>query len=412
VCTVRPKPYRIESELGTLETKSHKATGVGRMVYDSGQEWYEATGPREKFRSIRFTELILDYTSDTSVRDAARRLNRMRLQDYGIIPTTLRNTVEREGEAAAKKMQKAAQSAFAQHSFDQTGMQTGCSGLCIEDASHIENETVADHATILRLENVDTEAYESPEKTVNISIDEVGVKAQRPKRPMPEDVEKPKQVRQTVIHVQYGEKQYILNDGTVMGAIRLLIGFLLSNGLAGKQLVFFADGARDLHNAIAIMFGWARYKTILDWYHLAKKCREQLSMGLSGRKIRNEVLDILLPLLWLGNVDSAIEVLSKLTDKQVRNPDIIQKLIDYFDRVRGNIPCYALRKGLGLRNSSNMGEKSNDLVVSNRQKHNGMSWSREGSVGFASVSALIQNDDLNNWVRYRSVRFTPLEKAA
>jgi hypothetical protein len=39
------------------------------------------------------------------------------------------------------------------------------------------------------------------------------------------------------------------------------------------------------------------------------------------------------------------------------------------------IPVYAVRRQLGLRNSSNRGEKANDLLVAARQKHNGMSWS-------------------------------------
>ena len=38
---------------------------------------------------------------------------------------------------------------------------------------------------------------------------------------------------------------------------------------------------------------------------------------------------------------------------------------------------YALRKKLGLRVSSNL---VNDLVVTNRQKHNGMSRSTDGSI--------------------------------
>jgi len=46
----------------------------------------------------------------------------------------------------------------------------------------------------------------------------------------------------------------------------------------------------------------------------------------------------------------------------------------YLKRNTPYIPCYAIRKELGLRNSSNIGEKMNGLVVSNRQKHNGMSW--------------------------------------
>jgi hypothetical protein len=398
--------------MGTIVAQSHRAASGSGGIFDSAKEWYAETGPRERFRSVRFDELMLDYASDTSVRSAARRLNRLRLQEDGIKPTTLRNTVEREGKAMADKMGATVQTAFSAHGFCPDGTPAEGTAIMLEPEAHREDEAVAACAAALNISQADAAEYEPIEGAVNISMDEVGVKAQAPQRSLPEGADRPKQVRQTVVHVQYGKGRYILVGNSVAQAVRLLVGFLLSNGLAGKRLVFFADGARDLHTAIHAVFGsWAHYKIILDWYHLEKKCKEQLSLALSGRHVRNAALDAALPLLWFGNTDGAIGALSQLPEKQVRNPAILQKLIEYLERVRGNVPCYALRRGLGLRNSSNLGEKANDLVVANRQKHNGMSWSREGSFGFAAVSALIHNDDLHAWVSERSVRFAPLERA-
>jgi len=91
-------------------------------------------------------------------------------------------------------------------------------------------------------------------------------------------------------------------------------------------------------------------------------------------------LDKLLPFLWFKNIDGVIPLLRNIEEQKVGNPDIIPKLIEYFERVRGCVPCYILGKELGLRNSSNTGEKANNLVVANRQKHNGISWSNDGSV--------------------------------
>ena len=67
------------------------------------------------------------------------------------------------------------------------------------------------------------------------------------------------------------------------------------------------------------------------------------------------------------------------------------------------IPCYAVRQTLGLRNSSNRGEKANDLVVSERQKHNGMSWSPTGSVALAAVTALVRNQGQDTWFHQKTV---------
>ncbi|MBR0283197.1 MAG: hypothetical protein IJQ81_16670, partial [Oscillibacter sp.] len=51
-----------------------------------------------------------------------------------------------------------------------------------------------------------------------------------------------------------------------------------------------------------------------------------------------------------------------------------------------------------LRNSSNRVEKENDLVVAQRQKHNGMSWSTTGSGALAQVAALSINGEPHNWL--------------
>ncbi len=56
----------------------------------------------------------------------------------------------------------------------------------------------------------------------------------------------------------------------------------------------------------------------------------------------------------------------------MKNKAIIEKLKKYLRRNKPYIPCYAIRKELVLRNSSNVGEKADDLIVSARWKHNGI----------------------------------------
>ncbi|HAG12120.1 MAG TPA: hypothetical protein DCK76_12335 [Desulfotomaculum sp.] len=55
--------------------------------------------------------------------------------------------------------------------------------------------------------------------------------------------------------------------------------------------------------------------------------------------------------------------------------------------------------------SSNLGEKANDLVVAQRQKHNGMSWSRSGSSGLANVRALFLNKEDESWITRKELNF-------
>ncbi|MDR1486531.1 MAG: hypothetical protein LBT62_00840, partial [Deltaproteobacteria bacterium] len=119
-------------------------------------------------------------------------------------------------------------------------------------------------------------------------------------------------------------------------------------------------------------------------------------------------------LLWRGDVDGAIAILNNIDSKKIRNNEKIKQLIDYLNRMRFYIPCYALRKALGLRNSSNRGEKANDIIVAKRQKHNGMSWSREGSSSLAFITCLRKNGELNEWLHNKTISFklVPIKKKA
>jgi len=270
---------------------------------------------------------------------------------------------------------------------------------------HIE-QAIIENATIrLNIDDYKAADYESPAETVNVSLDDVGVKRQTEMRPKDEERQQAKRVENTVLHVQYNDKSYILNAASVTSGLKLLVGLLLFNGLLNKQIVIFADGARIIHSAVFKMLHFANVKIILDWYHLQKKCKEHLSMALKGSKIRNEFLEELMPCLWFGNVNRAIRLLQNIEPKKIKNHEYIRILIDYFVRVNNYIPCYALRKELGLRNSSNLGEKANDIVVSNRQKHNGMSWSNKGSTSFATVASASYNQEIKQWIHRRDVGF-------
>jgi len=126
-------------------------------------------------------------------------------------------------------------------------------------------------------------------------------------------------------------------------------------------------------------------------------------MGMKGGDLRNKLLDRLLPLLWLGLTDRAIALLCDIDSADIKNRAVIEKLKECLRRNKPYIPCYAIRKELGLRNSSNRGEKANDLIVSERLKHKGMSQSERGSVALASISALKRNNECKRWFEKREV---------
>jgi hypothetical protein len=257
--------------------------------------------------------------------------------------------------------------------------------------------------------------YEDPGKTTNVSIDDVNVKRQeenRQKGTRSED-RKLKYVHNTIAHVSNEDGGYTLNGYGIRTVLCYLIAFVFNNGLIGNRLQFFTDGHKTLNDTILKCFNWFKnIGIILDWYHLEKKCKEQLSMAMKGRIVRNDTLERLLPLLWNGLTDKAIALLEGLEPSEIKKASVLQKLMEYLDRNKPYIPCYAIRKQLGLRNSSNIGEKMNDLVVSERQKHNGMSWSKPGSVALASLTALKRNRETKNWFDNQSLDFKLVANSA
>ena len=256
--------------------------------------------------------------------------------------------------------------------------------------------------------------YEALKNVVNISIDDVGVKKQKEKRQKKKqddiskndtNTKKRKYVQNTIAHIEHNGKKYMINSFGILHSLRIVLAFLLHNKIHKEQIVFFVDG-NSLYLKVLRCFYWHKNMLIvLDWYHLQKKCKELLSMALKGSKIRNEVLDVILPLLWNGLVDEAITKLKSIPTQNIRNQKEIDLLIGYLKKNSMMIPAYSVRKGLGLGNSSNQGEKANDLLVADRQKKNGMSWSRVGSISLASITALAKNEEYHSWFEHGKIKF-------
>lgn len=376
-------------------------------------------------RSACYDELELMLAKDMSYRLCTLYLNRLRWQDAqnGIKTRTLADAVVREGEMLIAYIDTKAQAILVQNQFDprlgtpqiEAGVKhtldapasQGKTANDIKQAIEEHNEG-RDPKYQMNPKDAEDEVFECAAESVYVSADDVGVKEQKPsgrqKNPPPKRT-KPR-VKNTVIHIQQGLQRYVLDGIGVRNMLVILTAFLLHNNLFSQRtLIFFADGADDIKNGIRDIFGWRPYRVILDWFHLVKKCKERSSMAMKGRHVRNELLKTLLGLLWLGRVSEAIAYLQNLDSNTVRCSEHIDKLIAYLERNRGHIPCYALRKQLGLRISSNRGEKANDLVVAKRQKHNGMSWSKPGSSSLANITALFLNEEQENWLTKRELDF-------
>ena len=378
--------------------------------------FFESKNAKERHHSSRMNELMYDFASEISYRNCEKYLNRIRQQEEGVKTTTIRNHVERTGSEIREHIHEQLSQALIQNGFNDSGEKESEELVPSFSCEAIDEKQVFEAAESLGIaqHNVKVEDYENTAFSVDIAVDDVGVKRQTSKRPRPEtNIGKRKYAYQTVVHVSKEGQSFIFNEENQAKALVALLGFLLHNCLLwGRQLVFYVDGETSLFTIIKRVFGFLPIKIILDWYHVDKKMKERLSMGMTGYKIRNPFMEELRPFLWNGDVDGAIALLKALPDKHIKNIDHITKLIEYLTRNKDYIPCYALRAKLGLCNSSNKGEKANDLAVSNRQKHNGMCWSKEGSLGLGSVCATAHNGEIKNWAYKRTIDLSLRKKAA
>jgi hypothetical protein len=137
---------------------------------------------------------------------------------------------------------------------------------------------------------------------------------------------------------------------------------------------------------------------ILCWWHLRKRCYEQMSSAGGPKERRRALEKELLGQLWEGRVDAAIGLL-KGASPWVRDPAAVEELIGYLERRRAYIPDYRQRQRAGLWIASTRVEKYNDWAVSARCKHRGMSWSPRGVLALAALEAARRNGELDAWRR-------------
>ncbi len=411
------KPYRVDGEIGRItfdtywveeieETADDKAKCAFPMLH--AQEWYRTTG---------FKEVALVYGSvEKSYRKTTALINRVRHQEEATPSRTLRENTEGEGQQIMAYMEQQATTVLQEYGFTPDGAPTEAATdhrqqtlvtLPPEQVAPAIQACAPEPEWVAEMQN-NPVSYEDPAHSASVSLDDVCVKRQKATRKKSEEpAEERKRVYNTIAHIAHTGKSYIINGQGVANVLRLVLAFLLRNHLLTYNLLFFVDGQRTLYTTILCAFAWlSSFQIILDWYHLEKRCKEQLSMALKGRVIRNTLLDELLPCLWHGCVDRAIALLQSVDSTKIKNQKALADLIGYLERNRPYIPCYSVRKRLGLRNSSNRGEKANDLVVSDRQKHKGMSWSKPGSVALAAVTALVRNQEYKRWFQTGTLSFS------
>jgi len=195
--------------------------------------------------------------------------------------------------------------------------------------------------------------------------------------------------------------RYALADATTDGLWLQVSALLFELGVVrgNRRLLVLGDGASWIRTWFESL-GIEPKAMIVCWWHLRKRCYENLSSA-GGPKDRRGVLSqSLLARLWEGQVDEAIDLLREAMS-WVRNPKALEDLIGYLEKRRGYLPDYGERQRAGLWIASTRVEKFNDWAVSARCKHQGMSWSPQGVLALAALEAARRNGELDAWRRDR-----------
>jgi hypothetical protein len=432
--------YRVDGEVGRFQFETYDVRDDGGRVVVRSLDWLPKRTGKHWYQTIGFKELALIHgVLDRSYRKTDVAINLQRRQVVGGTPLrTLCDTAAAEGSAVLAALEQQTRQVLAEHRFGDEGQPTSepesPAAPSADEPSEpqekphprprFQTDKVLEAWTVVseemsrrgftaehiasaqpRIENSSASDYESPEHTTNISVDDVSVKKQKPHRlhatpeaDQPPDDER-KRVHTSVARIEHAGKGFTLIAASLLAVLRFTLAFLLRNALRQCSLRFFVDGQRSLQDTIVSFFRWhVDVRLILDWFHLVKKTKEVLSLAMKGRALRNEHAKSILRLLWYGLIDAAISHLRSIEPSQIKDPKQIAVLIGYLERNRSWIPNYALRAQLGLRNSSNPAERTNNLVASQRQKNNGMSWSATGSQALSALTCVVLNNRTKTWL--------------
>ncbi len=429
--------------------------GEGYFPKRRPREWHKTEGFRE--------EALCLEASKRSYRDNARHLNRYRRQwQEGTPVTTLQDNAQKEGARVLDFLERQSQAVLQAHGFNGQGQPNEVSLAPIKAgtdrrlaAGEVEKELTAvcqemekrgfSPTEIDAVRSQAAEAvYEDPAHCANVFVDDVNVKKQKAHRErattptnealasseggetrqanVPDSVpssvasgsgKSRPQVANTVARIEQGSKRFTLSGNGLGQVLRFVLAFLLHNQLLGGRLHVFTDGYKSLQKTILVFFAWhPRVWLVLDWYHLVKKFKKDLSRACRGRSIRNQHLHPLVRFLWYGMVTEARQYLETIPAEDLKDSASIERLENYLKRNKGSIPCYALRGRLGLPNGSSRVESANNEVTARRQKRNGMSWSKAGSHALTALSVLVSNGCQGIWVQENTIPLRFADKAA
>jgi Uncharacterised protein family (UPF0236) len=173
--------------------------------------------------------------------------------------------------------------------------------------------------------------------------------------------------------------------------LSLLWVLLLLCGAQTALVTLVSDGAQWIRDFVrARLSALPRWEFVLDWLHLAKRCRELTSRIGTDRAARRSLCKRVLSWLWQGEVARALEVLEAYRP-QTKHEERLDELMGYLKNREESLVNYrARRRQRGYIGSGGV-EKANDVIVARRMKRRGMHWSEESADALAALKTLWLN---------------------
>jgi hypothetical protein len=243
------------------------------------------------------------------------------------------------------------------------------------------------------------DVYDASSKEVLVMSDAIQVKAQKPTRERTGEPKRGKKAKKRV------STDLLLLEGRD-GSFRCLSGGLGREASLSEvarahfkrewgehpgslPIVAITDGARSIRTMLRELFGHS-VRVILDWYHLAKRTYQLLSMVAHEKPEREEMERRVLSSLWRGHLS---EALCYLRSVSARREEALFSLVIYLENHASEIIDYERRARAGKAIGSGRMEKAVDRAVGVRQKKKGMSWSEAGSRALSLLKVVELNDE-------------------
>jgi len=353
-------------------------------------------------QQVTITQGLVDATCDAMLQEPSRKSLRHleeRAGEEGLLGrVSVLNVVHTEGQRLREAGRQRAEAVFR---ADEEAAR--CLVPCVPESPLEEPPLVAEDeeswacvAGFPGAAAVEAVALEQPRrvdaKTVMVQADEVSVHAQA--------TSGVKEIRVYNAVVSTADKTWCFSEENAQSLIFVVGALLATLGVhrGQRRLLFVNDGARWIRG----WFEGLRVPSkgmVLCWYHLARRCLMNLGSA-CGKKRAKEISKELLGHLWEGRLDEALEVLARHRPTMNWRPAVDQ-LVEYLQKRRAYLPQYRVRQEGGLWIASNRVEKLNDWTVSQRCKHRGMDWTREGVLALAVLESTRRNGELSLWRRQR-----------